>query len=664
MRENSELLEGQNHVLELIARGKPLPEVLDSLLAVIQSQCLGMFCSILLLDSDGVHVHHGAARDLPDAFIRGIDGEPIGPRAGSCGTAAFRREPVIVEDIATDPLWEDYRAFALSHGLRACWSTPIFDGNRKVLGTFAMYFSTPGSPNRWHTRLIDISTQIAAIAIASHRKSEALRVSEERLRLALSGGNVDIWEYNIDTAQLGWCGHLNAILNWPANLQGLPLTAFAGAIHPDDRLSVQIAVQDTPTWDSGRDFEFRIIYPDGSLHWLALQGRSERDASGRVVRIRGVALEITERKRAQEEIHRSEAQLMEAQRIACLGSYEWDLRTDTIHRSKEFCRILGLDPDGRESVCDWPDPDALRGRERMTPGVLDEAFAKRRSFDFEEHLMRADGSLRTLHMHGQWKFDEDERPVKLVGICQDITERKQVEQQLRDANFALAKELKKRTRAEKEIQALTTRLIGAQEEERAHLARELHDDLCQQIAALSIAASNLKKDIAPEAVQARSQSENIQQKLIHLSQSVRQLSHSFHPAVLEYSGLGIALQSYCAEFGTLTGMTICFHSEGSFDRVPAPVALCLYRIAQEALQNIRKHAQVEQARLAVIRSAECVSLTVSDDGVGIDPLRKLRSQGIGLVSIKERIRLVNGTVRIESKPRKGTTLIATVPIVI
>ena len=194
-RQSEELLEGQNCVLELIAHGAPLTQILDLLLGVIQTQCPGMLCSILLLDPDGVHMRHGAARDLPETFIRAVDGEPIGPQAGSCGTAAFRREPVIVEDIATDPLWDGYRALALRHDLRAGWSTPIFDSQRRVLGTFAMYFRTSGRPDRRHLRLIDVCTHVAAIAIVSHQRGEALRASEERLRLALSRGNVDIWEY-------------------------------------------------------------------------------------------------------------------------------------------------------------------------------------------------------------------------------------------------------------------------------------------------------------------------------------------------------------------------------------------------------------------------------------------------------------------------------------
>jgi GAF domain-containing protein len=170
-----DLLEGQNLVVELIARGESLYQVLDTLLRVIQLQCPGMLASILLLDPDGTHVRHGAAPDLPEDYVRAIDGLSIGPQAGSCGTAAFTRKPVIVGDIATDPLWNDYRTVALKHDLRACWSTPIFDSERRVLGTFAMYFRAPGLPNQLHLRLIDISTHIASIAITKHRAEEEIR---------------------------------------------------------------------------------------------------------------------------------------------------------------------------------------------------------------------------------------------------------------------------------------------------------------------------------------------------------------------------------------------------------------------------------------------------------------------------------------------------------
>ncbi len=176
------LLGGQKQVLEMIATGAALAGTLDKLLRVIEAQAPEMLCSILLLDADGLHLRHGAAPSLPKEYLQAIDGGAIGPSAGSCGTAVFRRQAVIVEDIATDPRWVDYRGQALPHGLRACWSTPIFDAPGKVVGTFAMYYRQPGRPTASHERLIDIATQVAAIAISHARSDEALRRSETKFR--------------------------------------------------------------------------------------------------------------------------------------------------------------------------------------------------------------------------------------------------------------------------------------------------------------------------------------------------------------------------------------------------------------------------------------------------------------------------------------------------
>ncbi len=174
------LLDGQKQVLELMANGATLSETLDTLLRDIEERSPEMLCSVLVMDRDGLRLRHGAAPRLPADYTRAIDGVAIGPCVGSCGTAAFRREPVIVADIATDPLWAQFKDLALAHGLRACWSTPIFDLHRKVLGTFALYFRDPGRPTPRHQRLIDIVTQTAAIALGRENTLAALRESEER----------------------------------------------------------------------------------------------------------------------------------------------------------------------------------------------------------------------------------------------------------------------------------------------------------------------------------------------------------------------------------------------------------------------------------------------------------------------------------------------------
>ncbi len=160
-------------VLELALRDSPLEETLGELIRIVESTSrTGVLGSILLLD--GRYLRHGAAPSLPPAYSEAIDGAEIGPVAGSCGTAAFRGRPVFVSDIATDPLWAEYKAVALPHGLQACWSTPIITAGPKILGTFAMYHREPREPTVRDLALVDLVTQTAALVIDRKRAQEAL----------------------------------------------------------------------------------------------------------------------------------------------------------------------------------------------------------------------------------------------------------------------------------------------------------------------------------------------------------------------------------------------------------------------------------------------------------------------------------------------------------
>ena len=159
-----------------------LEDVLDRLIRVIEHQIPSMRGSVLLLDPDGVTLRHGAAPHLPEEYCRAIDGAKIGPAAGSCGTAAWRGEQVIVTDIATDPLWAQYKELALPHGLRACWSTPIIDAKQTVLGTFAMYYTEQREPTIDELAMTGTAAMLAGNILVRARAQAALLVSEERLR--------------------------------------------------------------------------------------------------------------------------------------------------------------------------------------------------------------------------------------------------------------------------------------------------------------------------------------------------------------------------------------------------------------------------------------------------------------------------------------------------
>jgi diguanylate cyclase (GGDEF)-like protein/PAS domain S-box-containing protein len=174
-RRQSEVVRaGQAQILEMIARSAALDAVLDRLMELIESQLTGILASVLLLDDDGVCLRHGAAPTLAEGYKSAVDGTPIGPKAGSCGTAAYRRESIIVADIATDPLWEEYRERAAEYGYRSCWSTPIFSHQGLVLGTFAMYSRTVREPTQVEVDLIEIGTRIAGIAIERRRAEDRI----------------------------------------------------------------------------------------------------------------------------------------------------------------------------------------------------------------------------------------------------------------------------------------------------------------------------------------------------------------------------------------------------------------------------------------------------------------------------------------------------------
>ena len=172
------LRDEESRILEMIARDAHLEEILENLVRVVEAQFAGFLCSVLLLDEDGQHMRHGAAPSLPKPYIEAIDGLSIGPKAGSCGTAMYRRELVVVTDILEDPLWEEYRSVAEPYGFRSCWSTPILAHSGKPLGSFAMYYREPRGPNPSEARALEMATHLAGIAI----ERKMAREERERLR--------------------------------------------------------------------------------------------------------------------------------------------------------------------------------------------------------------------------------------------------------------------------------------------------------------------------------------------------------------------------------------------------------------------------------------------------------------------------------------------------
>ena len=298
---------------------------------------------------------------------------------------------------------------------------------------------------------------------------------------------------------------------------------------------------------------------------------------------------------------------------------------------------------------DYLHPDDAEAAREM----LQEALRTKSGYVHEFRIRRYDGKYQWAVSTALPRFSPDGVFLGFAGSLIDITERRLAEQKLRE-------ELAESTRKEQEIQDLSARLINAHEEERKRLAREMHDDLSQQIAALSIATGNLKRQVPAEFAEARAHSDRIHVKLVQLAADVRRMSHELHPAILQHFGLAPALRAYCEEFGALNGIHVSLEIQGSFEAIAPSTELCLFRVTQEAMRNVAKHAHVATASVTLRRAAGALHLSISDAGAGIEPNHPAKA-GLGLLNIKERVRLERGKAEIRSAPGQGTTILVQVP---
>jgi signal transduction histidine kinase len=214
----------------------------------------------------------------------------------------------------------------------------------------------------------------------------------------------------------------------------------------------------------------------------------------------------------------------------------------------------------------------------------------------------------------------------------------------------------------RQIKDLAGRLITAQENERTRIARELHDNFSQELASLSIALSGLRRTLPENTSAARDEIGRLQQQTIELSEEVRQLSHELHPAVLQHAGLAVALRGSFEEFGRTHGIEVAFDANGDLDGLPGETAITLFRIAQEAQHNIAAHARANYVRAALRRNGDQLELTVTDNGQGFNPSQARQGEGLGLVSMDERARLLRGRVRVDSAPHRGTAVCVQIPL--
>jgi PAS domain S-box-containing protein len=430
-------LAAQNVLLSRIAQGEPLADVLEALIQQVEGQLTGALCSVLLLDETN-RLRHGAALNLPSAYIQAVDGVLIGEGVGSCGTAATRNATVIVREIATDPLWQNFKQIALEYGLQACWSMPIRASDGRVLGTFGVYYRVAKAPQPHELEVIDQMANIAGIAIERDRKEAQIRQSEEQLRLTLEFTGIGAWNWHPLTGEYQWTGKMQDILELPQGLDNLYQT-WCDRIHPADVARVDATIQQALTQRRSFTEEYRYCLHNGDYVWRWVRGQGIYTATGDIERVLGVVQDITDRKRAELFLQHTEERYTLATRAARVGVWEWNLKTNEFYLDPNIKALLGYSdveiPNDIEHWVNYVHPD---DRDAVMAAAQAHLDGKTPEYVFEHRMLHKDGSIVWILVRGELLRDAEGNPERLIGTDADISDRKQFELSLQRTNQLLS----------------------------------------------------------------------------------------------------------------------------------------------------------------------------------------------------------------------------------
>jgi PAS domain S-box-containing protein len=478
------------------------------------------------------------------------------------------------------------------------------------------------------------------------KAEQALREAEERLRLAQQVAQVGSFEWNIQTGVNTWTPELETMYGLQPGTFAGTQAAFENLVHPDDREGVIELVDRALKTGQPMQGEWRVVWADRSVHWITGRWQVLMDASGEPSKMIGVNIDVTEQKLADEarlEVNRT----LEAQ-AALLQSREELLK---IFVENVPAAVAMLDRDMRYlQVSNRWRADYLRGKAQLEGRSHQEIFpdmperwkeVHRRALQGE--ILRADedrwdgqdGTHWARWEVRPWKTAEGAVGGILI-LAEDITRRKQMEEAL---------------------SSMSRKLIESQEQERARIARELHDDINQRLAMLAVGLEQLQEN--PSEVQSRVQ--ELRNQTTELSNDVQAMSRELHSSKLEYLGVVAGIKSWCKEFGERQRVEIDF-SNDVHSALPFEIGLSLFRVLQEALHNATKHSGVKRIEVQLREDSSEVHLIIRDSGKGFDVEAALQGKGLGLTSMHERVRMVNGTISIESKPMGGTTIRVRMPL--
>ena len=591
-----------------------------------------------------------------------------------------------------------------TYGVKSHLSVPLSVGEGPVFGVLA--FSAMRAERSWsetEQMIFKLFAQVIANALARKQVEDTLRENETKLNLATVASRAGFWIMDSDSGYVWVTPRTRELLLFAPD-EKLNYENIFKAVHPEDRVRIYMVVQQTLQSGENFFFDFRAVRPDGSLRWISARGQQYGKVAEEPIRILGLFLDITERKQVEDVLQerlRFEKLLSElSARFVNITNDRVDTEIEGgLRQILEFfqfdrCSLLRILPDkaswqithivssghvppypaGTEfprSLFPWAYDKLTKQNEAVFISKLDdlpaEANVDRQSCIewgicsyYNIPILVDDSCSHVIHINtaksGRSWSEELFSRLRLVGeIFINALVRKQREETLRE-NARLLRE------NENELRGLAGKLIYVQEEERSRIARELHDDLGQRLTAFSIDLGRLEKKLLGQQAPLQESLREMKNAIVGISEDAHNLSRQLHPSVLDDLGLIKAVKSECASFSRREGTEVVFNHENIPRVISKDLSLSLYRIVQEGLNNISKHACAEHISVSLTGTDHVVVLSIQDNGVGFDWEEVKRHPGLGFSSMRERARFIGGEFFISTELEKGTTITVKAPL--
>lgn len=418
--QHERLIKESANILAMAAKGQPLSHILECITRLMEQQITGMIASVMLVSEDGLQLHCGAAPGLPISFLHAVNGAAIGPVAGSCGTAAYHRKMVIVSDIATNTLWCGARQSALEHGLRACWSIPVFSSDGELVAIFAAYYREIREPTEQELDLIKNISGLTTVAIERERNFRTVMATQKKLLEAQHLAMLGLWSFDFKTGEYSCSDLIKDILQIDRGIQKINLAAYTDLIHPQDRKWMKAAREAARAGGAPLKMEYRMRRQDGTYCHVEVLGQVEFDNSGRALRYSGVLRDITERKLAEQSLRIHQRAMEQSSN----GILICDAAADDLplaYVNPAFERITGY----LAAQAIGRNPRFLLDADTEQDGLQEIRLAIREQREGHALLRnyRQDGTLFWNDLRIAPVRDENDIVTHFVGIQSDITER-------------------------------------------------------------------------------------------------------------------------------------------------------------------------------------------------------------------------------------------------